>query len=785
MPDLFDIPKGDLSLFYLGQIFGIVGTTLPINNPVIFLSGLFKVINTIALTVGAFVLVYITVVGLLATAHEGEFLGKKWSGLWVPIRTVLGVASLFPASTGYSAIQVVVMWIIVQGVGAADMLWKAAVGYTINVGSPYSSFGVSTITTSPTIQALFQGLVCQETASVSVAIPSKNSGIQYYNKGYKPNYTLTSGATTYQMGPPPGSGSCGTLTYCNKNTDCTTPDSPTCWACEAQGEVLPQILTFLAPFAQQYVKTDTDYVVFSELGGKAPDWILDYCKSNSVPEAQCCRIAPNSSTTCASGIWKKDFDPDNSANSDQNIGKDATKMYESWSLYPYVTKAGQGPVDQLPSPASNYDIISVATNLYTTYISTYIADKISTLPPPVPSGWQQNAIEQGWITAGSYYYQIAQTSANNMPNPTFNITTDGIPSGEISGYRNNYSGVNYWLNDMAGQSQAGDQAGPAPPSYTSAINQVFDRARGDLLSSFMNGLNIGPNDNPLAKMSTFGNTMLNTAQYTYLAFAVTAPIVAGGLSFGNFVAVGTGYGNNPFIEGFKTFIGIATPLMYGVLSALFTFGALLALYIPLIPYVVFTVTVLGWFIATIEAMVAAPIIALGILGPGGQHELLGRAEPSLMIIFNLFLRPTLMVMGLMASMLLASIMIRFINQAFLNVVYMALGSSDKVGGAVNLGPGQEYVAVACYVFLMLTVMNKVFSLIHLLPERVLTYIGGHAIQYGEGEATTAVKHGMEAAAGAAAAGAKGGIEAGQAGGEKTGKAFQKKSGGPEMKEGED
>ena len=314
MPDLFTIPKGDLSLYYLGQIFGMVGTILPVNDPIIFLSGLFKVINTIALTVGAFVLVYITVVGLLATAHEGEFLGKKWNGLWVPIRTVLGVASLFPASTGYSAIQVVVMWIIVQGVGAADMLWNAAVGYTINVGSPYSSVGVSTITTAPTIQTLFQGLVCQETAAVSgVVIPSKNSGIEYYNKGYKPNYTLTTGATSYQMGP--NSGSCGTLNYCDKTKDCATPDTPACWACEAQSEILPQILTFLIPFAQQYVKTDTDYVVFSEIGGKAPGWILDYCKANSVSEAACCRITPpNSSTTCATGIWKKDFDPDNPSN---------------------------------------------------------------------------------------------------------------------------------------------------------------------------------------------------------------------------------------------------------------------------------------------------------------------------------------------------------------------------------------------------------------------------------------------------------------------------------------
>ncbi|MFS8295810.1 hypothetical protein RPF65_24520, partial [Enterobacter hormaechei subsp. steigerwaltii] len=33
---------------------------------------------------------YTMLAGTLQTAHDGEMLGKKWSSLWIPIRTTLG-----------------------------------------------------------------------------------------------------------------------------------------------------------------------------------------------------------------------------------------------------------------------------------------------------------------------------------------------------------------------------------------------------------------------------------------------------------------------------------------------------------------------------------------------------------------------------------------------------------------------------------------------------------------------------------------------------------------------
>ncbi len=45
------------------------------------------------------------------------------------IRSTLGLALLIPKASGYCLMQIFVMWVVVQGVGAADKIWEAALGY--------------------------------------------------------------------------------------------------------------------------------------------------------------------------------------------------------------------------------------------------------------------------------------------------------------------------------------------------------------------------------------------------------------------------------------------------------------------------------------------------------------------------------------------------------------------------------------------------------------------------------------------------------------------------------
>src|SRR5690349_3180008 len=67
---------------------------------------------------------------------------------------------------------------------------------------------------------------------------------------------------------------------------------------------------------------------------------------------------------------------------------------------------------------------------------------------------------------------------------------------------------------------------------------------------------------------------------------------------------------------------------------------------------------------------------------------------------------------------------------------------------------ESILFIAAYVSLITTALNKTFSLIYMLPERVLTWIGGHAVQYGEGEALGTIQRAVEGAAGGIAGAGK-------------------------------
>ena len=217
---------------------------------------------------------------------------------------------------------------------------------------------------------------------------------------------------------------------------------------------------------------------------------------------------------------------------------------------------------------------------------------------------------------------------------------------------------------------------------------------------------------------------------------------------------GSGFTTAPWYEAFKTMTGMIAPFWALALSALFSIGVTLGVYVPFIPYIIYTMGVIGWLMATIEAMVAGPIIALGILSPSGQHEILGKSEPAVMIIFNLILRPSLMVFGLVTSLYLSVVAVTLLNQSFLKVAKDIISHPALV---------ENILMMMMYTLLIVTVLNKVFTLIYVIPEKVLTYIGGQAISYGEGEGLAGIKQGMEAGASAISGAAKeagGGVAAG-------------------------
>jgi hypothetical protein len=817
MITLFDYSKispNDQSIAYLGQIFGRVGTILPTNASTIF-AAMFQTINASVLILGVIIVTHTAVTGLLKTAQSGEFLGK-WDSMWVPIRTVGGVAALFPTATGYSLLQIAMMWFIVQGVGAADKLWVTVLNYVQLMGSVYSTVstpggGADSSGMGMQFGTLFQGITCQATERQKYNF--KNGFDKYYDCGegnaalfctqtdtkmldivdpaapqvkvvsagahvtMDDGNTITApgGNIQYSMGE---GGNCGTLSYADPltyvdvkgdkrvkdvidaynsqyhstgsspppptlPTVCSTNPQPSndiiteCASYQGQQKALQDIVNVYHQIAMQFVTADYQYINFyyNKLAAPppAPAWLLSYCATLGISNAQCCYDAAGGVTQCVAQLpqYSNSFPLPNAATgglvNDNNVSTDVINKI----IWPSNMQAYLGSNTDIKKYATDYLVGGMAAAVATAAAST----------TPTLTGWEVQAKNQGWLVAGAYYYILAGAQSKNVAasQANFSVPNAGDTLGKTD-YRNNYSAAAALLTAI----------NPPPPSSLSSspavaeIANVFNGSMDGLVNSFMGTLT-GQGNDPVTGIVNLGQKLILSATIIYPIYITisTVFITAGSI---NVVALGTGLTGSPWGEGLKAMFGLLTPLVMAYCAFCFSFGGMLAVYIPLIPYTIFIFGAIGWLIATLEAMIAAPFVALGILSPGGQSEMLGRAEPAMMILFNTFLRPMLMIFGMVAAMLMTKAVVTLINSGFATVVGEIIG---------NPTPVEAILFLVSYTMLIITAINKCFSLIHLVPERVLTWIGGQAISYGEGESLHSVKGGFESGAASVAGGAKG------------------------------
>ncbi|KAG0753415.1 hypothetical protein G6F24_013007 [Rhizopus arrhizus] len=129
----FTPPPGDTSVDFLEEVFGsIVGTIHSGGNveggeTEDVLGSMMSVFGGAVMFLGMIFIAYTTIKGTVDSAQDGEVLGRKMSDIWIPLRTAAGGALLLPLGHGYSLIQIMVLWLAIQGVGVGDAIWSQAV----------------------------------------------------------------------------------------------------------------------------------------------------------------------------------------------------------------------------------------------------------------------------------------------------------------------------------------------------------------------------------------------------------------------------------------------------------------------------------------------------------------------------------------------------------------------------------------------------------------------------------------------------------------------------------
>lgn len=127
-------------------------------------------------------------------------------------------------------------------------------------------------------------------------------------------------------------------------------------------------------------------------------------------------------------------------------------------------------------------------------------------------------------------------------------------------------------------------------------------------------------------------------------------------------------------------------------------GAILVFYVPLMPGIIYTVAVVGWLVLVVQSFFVLPILALSLLLP--SNDLLARIGKNLSLPIEIIIRPVLMVVSFVLAIRLYKIAIEFVNLIILNTVTVNLLGVSKIAAVI---------VIIIYVLLVLLIINMCFS----------------------------------------------------------------------------
>ena len=119
----------DIAARFLSHLFGsnLINNICTAPPSASTIGEIFRIFNLGLLVFAGGFISYAAVSSALGKASDGGQAGGGKSNPWVPARLATGTMLLMPIQSGYSFIQLVVMWAVMQGVGLGNSLWDKQV----------------------------------------------------------------------------------------------------------------------------------------------------------------------------------------------------------------------------------------------------------------------------------------------------------------------------------------------------------------------------------------------------------------------------------------------------------------------------------------------------------------------------------------------------------------------------------------------------------------------------------------------------------------------------------
>jgi conjugal transfer/type IV secretion protein DotA/TraY len=610
----FTPPPGDTSVDFLHEIFGKIvnmvssGADVRTQEADDVLGQMMAVFNTAVLFLGMLFVAYTTVKGTVDSAHDGEILGRKMSEVWVPIRTIGGTALVLPLASGYSTLQISVLWLALQGVGIADAIWNAAL----------TQISKDNMTANPIIP---------DARPLAANILRYHVCAAAMNKQY-----ADSGRSTRIVEKPfPRTVS----TSMGNNVTVAEAIVP-----------LGGVYAIAKDYANSY------YVAIDYR------WIES---GNVVGQVGIGR------PVCGGVTWKESWES-SKGNANTKAIKLPLMVAHAKAVHAMIEELRPVAQQIVSGQGLAPGAIDTATAHYVSALRTAAKQAVQNTNNKARADFLKAAESGGWIFAGTWYNHIVKM--NDVMQSTLNSLPSSEPI-SIDSKETEIALINYRDAMITTDEYIKNRVADVKDAYYRETDfrapqsgeGAWEYVRKLISAPFMGAINqmteeiAGSNLNHMSQMKSFGDTII-AAGWALVGTMVSAAGVAGSW----IVQGGAKFAFDPgaaisMIGGITTFFAI---MLWGM-------GIVLSIYAPMIPFLTWVASVINWFVLLIEAVLAAPIWAVAHIHPDGD-DAVGRGGQGYIMILSLIMRPALMLFGLVTAMLLTQPVTALVNGGFMSAV---------------------------------------------------------------------------------------------------------------------
>jgi conjugal transfer/type IV secretion protein DotA/TraY len=372
--------------------------------------------------------------------------------------------------------------------------------------------------------------------------------------------------------------------------------------------------------------------------------------------------------------------------------------------YLTATVTGTGSIDLTSQ-------LNAAATAYEQSVTTALSSQATTISNTAMSGITSSITNKGWMALGSFYQTLAVIgdTVTSVAAGKAQITAPQGPS-KFS-YSDTYKLA---LNSQASVQAVSDKSAIAGDDKF--WHEIFSVSGQKLVNSFASwSISDNGSVNPIIAFKDFGDGLVYVGGTTLTFYtAMGGTTKAAEDANPGVIVVGSIWGS---VAGFARGLYEAiSPFAFLVIVTLFTFGITMSVYVPMLPFIVWFGGIMAWFATVFEGIIAAPVGAFAHLEAEGEG--MGqRTQHYYMFLFGVLLRPTLMVFGFFgasfAVKVLGRILLALFSPAMSNVQF-----NSATGPAMLLGFSFVFIS------LVLTLIHGCFNLVHIVPDQVISWVGG-------------------------------------------------------------